>query len=175
VSGRLTRLLNACKILAYRKSEDDKWRFLSNFYRAPFSYNGEIWLTSEHFYQAMKFSDDVREHVRCIPQPSQAKRWAREHKHLVMPDWEKRQIPTMKLAVLLKFSQTERLLQRLLATGEEILIEENPYDWWWGSGDDGQGENVMGQLLMEVRSHLRFLQEGLLQHHQEERRTPHDV
>lgn len=143
-----------------------QWRFLSNFYTAPFSYNGEIWPTSEHFYQAMKFSDAVREHIRCLPQPGQAKQWAREHKNLVMPDWEQRQIPTMKLALLLKFSQTERLMQRLLSSGEEILIEANPYDPWWGCGRDGKGKNVMGQLLMEVRSHLRTLSEGVLLHHQ---------
>ena len=35
------------------------------------------------------------------------------------------------------------------------LIEANPDDYFWGEGKDGTGKNMMGKLLMKVRTNLK--------------------
>jgi ribA/ribD-fused uncharacterized protein len=142
----------------YSKGEE-QWRFLSNFYPATFYYHGVAWPSSEHFYQGMKFSGEVQERVRRLSTPGETKRFARQNLDLVDPNWNERKVWVMRLALLLKFSQNEELTQRLLATGEETLVEDSPRDAYWGCGQDGRGRNVMGRLLMEVRSHLHFMRE----------------
>jgi GTP cyclohydrolase II len=48
------------------------------------------------------------------------------------------------------------LYNRLLATGDKYLEETN---WWndtfWGKNLKGEGENHLGQILMQVRDKLR--------------------
>ena len=52
----------------------------------------------------------------------------------------------------LKFSQHPELKEKLLATGNEDLLEANPYDSKYGIGHDGTGQNLTGKCLMRVRS-----------------------
>jgi len=42
----------------------------------------------------------------------------------------------------------------LLATEEELLVENAPRDYYWGCGADGSGQNKLGQVLMTVRALL---------------------
>lgn len=67
---------------------------------------------------------------------------------------------------LAKFSQNESLRATLLATGDKTLVEASPRDTIWGVGlaeDDPRitdpsqwrGANLLGQILMRVRSCLR--------------------
>jgi ribA/ribD-fused uncharacterized protein len=64
-----------------------------------------------------------------------------------------------------KFSQNEPLREYLLATGSRVLVEASPVDPIWGIGLDyrtamhlhpseWKGENILGFVLMEVRSKL---------------------
>ncbi len=50
---------------------------------------------------------------------------------------------------------------RLLATGDEELIENAPNDYYWGCGADGTGLNMTGKLLMELRTELRTAGDGV--------------
>jgi ribA/ribD-fused uncharacterized protein len=43
----------------------------------------------------------------------------------------------------------------LLLTGDHILIEDSPIDYFWGCGADGTGENYLGKILMSVRGEIR--------------------
>jgi ribA/ribD-fused uncharacterized protein len=42
----------------------------------------------------------------------------------------------------------------LLSTGSRPLAEASPFDYFWGTGQDGSGQNVLGILLMQVRKEL---------------------
>ena len=50
--------------------------YLSNFYAAPVEIEGNIWPTTEHYFQAMKFPTrpDHRDKIRNNKSPSTAKR-----------------------------------------------------------------------------------------------------
>jgi ribA/ribD-fused uncharacterized protein len=43
----------------------------------------------------------------------------------------------------------------LLSTGNQLIVENSPVDYYWGCGADGSGKNMLGKILMEVREILR--------------------
>lgn len=61
----------------------------------------------------------------------------------------------MREALLAKFTQYSDLRDLLLQTGEAKLVENSPYDDYWGTGKDGRGQNRLGVLLMQLRNQLR--------------------
>ena len=42
----------------------------------------------------------------------------------------------------------------LLATGDSVIVEHTEADAFWGDGGDGSGKNMLGRILMEVRTRL---------------------
>lgn len=126
--------------------------FLSNFYMKPFEVNGVMWPSVEHYFQAMKTLDiDDRERIRTVATPSEAKRLGR--KVTLREDWPIVKQSVMYTALLYKFSDPE-LKQMLLETGHEYLMEGNTWgDIYWGVHNGG-GANMLGVLLMFVRSNI---------------------
>ncbi len=59
----------------------------------------------------------------------------------------------MRAAVRAKFEQHEDLRALLLSTGNAKLVEHTANDDYWGDGG-GYGKNMLGRILMEVRSEL---------------------
>ena len=43
----------------------------------------------------------------------------------------------------------------MLSTGEKVIVENAPGDYYWGCGKDGSGLNRLGQILEQVRKELR--------------------
>lgn len=127
---------------------------LSNFARFGFVLDGKQWPTSEHYYQAQKTLDPaLQEAIRQQPTAKLAKQLAQTVQ--LRPDWEAVKYNVMKTALLAKFSQMKSLRELLLSTGDQQLIEASPYDYVWGCGKDGTGQNLLGQCLMEVREQLK--------------------
>jgi predicted NAD-dependent protein-ADP-ribosyltransferase YbiA (DUF1768 family) len=52
-------------------------------------------------------------------------------------------------------NQNGDLSSLLLATGDAELVEDSPFEPFWGIGPDGRGLNWAGRVLMEVRELLR--------------------
>jgi predicted NAD-dependent protein-ADP-ribosyltransferase YbiA (DUF1768 family) len=65
----------------------------------------------------------------------------------------------MKLVLLHKFHADPKLAQLLLSTHPHPLASIKP-DRYWGMGFDGQGQNKLALLLMEVREELKALVDG---------------
>ena len=128
--------------------------YMSNFYRSRIFLGGKWWETTEHYYQAMKTKNlDEQEMVRHAKTPKQA----RDLGQTISYDdqFDSRRYSVMKECVLAKFVQHADLRSYLLATGDEELIEDSPVDYFWGCGADGSGQNMLGKVLMEIRSELR--------------------
>lgn len=129
--------------------------FLSNFARAPIMLNGRRWPTSEHYFQAQKFTGaDEQERVRAAASPMEAARLGRSLGGL-RPDWDQVRDEVMLNALRAKFSQHPYLRSELLATDEATLVEHTENDDYWADGGDGSGRNRLGELLMQVRSEMR--------------------
>lgn len=126
--------------------------FLSNFYPCTLIIDGEKYSTLEHAYQASKFeSKIIRDLIRDATTPGKAKRLGR--RTIPKNDWENIKISTMKQLLQQKF-QNPMLRLALAETGNMILEEENTWnDKFWGVYE-GEGENWLGKLLMEVRNEI---------------------
>ena len=139
---------------------DNEYAFLSNFYESPFEVDGITYPTAEHFFQAMKSKDvEGRKKIAAAPTPGKAKRLGRTIE--LRKDWEEIKVAVMKFGLAQKFRIPE-LREKLLATGHEELIEGNFWhDNTWGNClcadcQDIPGRNMLGMLLMELRTKIRY-------------------
>jgi ribA/ribD-fused uncharacterized protein len=130
-----------------------EYRFLSNFYPAEFVWEGIVWPTSEHAFQAAKTLDkNERLQLSKILNPGDVKRAGK--KLDLREDWPEVKLHTMYEVVYAKFNQNPSLKRMLLATGHAYLEEGNNWgDVIWGVCD-GVGQNNLGLILMRVRTEL---------------------
>lgn len=137
---------------------ENEFEFLSNFSKSEIALDGIIYPTVEHFFQAMKTKDPIqRAEIAAAPTPGKAKRLGRQVQ--LRSDWEEVKVDVMRQGLRLKF-QDPKLRTMLLATGDKELVEGNTWhDRTWGrcicEKCGGQGENLLGQLLMELREEIR--------------------
>lgn len=132
------------------KQFQGEYRFLSNFWLVKVLFEGKIYSSVEHAYQAAKTLDPkIREIIRNLSSPGMAKRYARKIE--LRPDWEKVKLGIMESLVRYKFLNNSDLMRKLKATGSEELIEGNLWgDTYWGVYN-GKGENHLGKILMKIR------------------------
>lgn len=131
----------------------NEYRFLSNFHLIKIKYEGIVYPSTEHAYQACKTLDNaVRLEISKLKTPKEARRAGQKLK--IRPDFDSVKLKIMEDINRLKF-KNEYLAGRLKSTGESYLEETN---WWgdkfWGVCD-GIGENNLGKILMKVRSELK--------------------
>lgn len=163
--------------IQYFGRDREAFGFLSHFHPVEIELDGERWPTVEHFYQAQKSADpEYRQAIRAAESPGIAKRlaappdaprkvssqsWFRRTGNLPRGDWHEVKLDLMRRADWAKFHQNPALGRLLLATGDAVLIEDSPFEPFWGIGQDGHGLNWAGRVLMEVRQRLRELEYGL--------------
>jgi ribA/ribD-fused uncharacterized protein len=130
---------------------EGEYAFLSNFYESPALYEGVLYPTSEHAYQAAKtLVLAEREQILKARTAGQAKRLGKQV--TLRFDWEEVKVGVMREVLVSKFQHSLELKQKLVATGDAYLEEGN---WWgdvfWGVCK-GIGQNKLGLLLMQLRS-----------------------
>lgn len=129
----------------------DDYSFLSNYYPCIVVYNGYTFQSSEAAYQAQKDPSRINEFINLDADDS--KHLAR--KVMLRPDWEDIKVQIMEEIVRAKFTQNKDLAEKLLATGEEELVEGNYWrDRFWGVYE-GEGQNHLGKILMQIRDEIR--------------------
>ncbi len=139
----------------YFYHQDRAYGFFSNFSQHAIFLNGHQWPTSEHYFQAQKFAGTPHEStIRNAISPGLAAKLGRDRSRPLRQDWEEVKNDVMRQALNAKFTQHQDLRQKLIATGSAKLIEHTPNDSYWGDGGDGSGSNMLGRLLMEIRSRL---------------------
>ena len=132
-----------------------KYSFLSNFYSAKVAYRGITYDNNESAFQAQKCPNEVQKKQFCGITPNIAKRKGRDV-HCNIAEWNSKRDSVMFDIVFLKFLQNKHLLERLLDTGDAILIEGNTWgDRYWGVVGN-TSRNKLGEILMEVRWKLRY-------------------
>lgn len=135
--------------------------FLSNMYPCEVEVWGETFPSSEHAYQCAKFPQGAfRNRVKSANTPKSAKwlasRLGRPHR---LDGHADRRYGLMLEVIRAKFNLPD-MAQKLLLTGERLLIEGNDWsDRRWGcvQSEDGswRGKNWLGEILMQVRDELR--------------------
>lgn len=137
-------------------SQSETHREFSNFAPFPIDLDGLRWQTTEHFYQAQKFTDaELQSKIRQAEKPVIAKKLAEKHRAKMRPDWDAVKDKVMYRAVRRKFELHAELRELLLATGDEEIIENAPTDYYWGVGREGTGANKLGKIIERIRAELR--------------------
>jgi len=129
-----------------------EYRWLSNFAPVLIQLPDGDYPSVEHAYQAEKTIDPVeRRFIRTANSPGEAKR--RGRRVTIRPDWDDIKVDVMYRLVQCKFKQ-EPYRSRLIATGSREIVEGNRWgDTFWGMCH-GKGTNMLGKLIMEVRSEI---------------------
>ena len=161
--------------------ETEEYGFLSNFYYSPFtvSYMNEDGIKSYefktaehavHFFKAMLFNDiETANKIMMTDYPKVAKSLGREVKNFNDFTWNNNKEVIYFDVIKAKFTdeRNKDIKQKLIDTGDSILVECSPYDRIWGIGYsknspefivkqfDKWGQNLLGKVLMRVRDRIR--------------------
>ena len=140
---------------------ENEFQFLSNFSAVDVLYNGHIYKTAEHAFQAAKATNERdRAYIEAAPTPGQAKRRGRGIE--LREDWETVKDQVMLDIVRAKFrnSDCRHRLMKALTDGWDGFCEDN---WWhdnyWGDCKcpacaDKFGQNKLGKILMQVTNEI---------------------
>lgn len=130
--------------------------YMSNFSKHSFVVNGERWKTSEHYYQAQKYTNNRHRYSEIKNQktPALAAKLGRDKSFPIREDWEFVKDQIMFDAISAKFEQNPDIKAKLLGTEGAHLVEDSLIDYYWGCGKNGTGKNMLGVLLMLLRDKL---------------------
>jgi ribA/ribD-fused uncharacterized protein len=141
----------------YFSSRICEYQQLSNFHMCPFTYLGVVYKSAEHCYQRCKFTDaNIIDHVISADTPLAAKRIASTYKGSIRHDWYSINVIVMQEILENKFLANPHLKQLLIYTGNSILIEHSRFDKFWGATKSGNGENMLGRILMTIRDRMHI-------------------
>ncbi len=154
---------NKSKIMFYDRMKPN-YEF-TNFYTPPkpLLIDGHHWKTTEHYFQACKFTVDSPDwkNIQSLP----TARLVYDYLHppgkpsllisMTYLEWNKIKDQVMLHAIRAKAEQDSTFSESLLKTGNLPLFEDSPKDSYWGIGESKAGENRLGAMLMQIRDELR--------------------
>ena len=150
----------------------DPFGCLSNMFQKelknPLKVNGISFRSSEALYQACRFPyhPEIQEKVQQQKSPMAAKMVTKPHrKDKSRKDWDSVRVDIMRWVLRVKLAHNyEQMGECLLGSlskqfkdiNKPIVEISTKRDRFWGVVDDGggnlEGENVLGKLLMELRT-----------------------
>jgi ribA/ribD-fused uncharacterized protein len=151
--------------IRFYRASDETYGCFSNLYPRPVEFEDEVFDTAEHAYQAGKArKPEVRQWILSAPSPALVAMAAHGlYWWDIRSDWSKIKFDRMRLVLRAKFTQHEDLREILLSTGDMRLVEsatvDNAVNRLWGEVK-GQGKNMLGQMLMELRMQLQLEADG---------------
>lgn len=138
----------------YFNSKIEEYAWLSNFAPSPIvDKKNAIWPTAEHAFQGQKtLEPDWKAYIRGAKAPWIARKYGKNAP--LRSDWHKVKVDMMRRILVQKFAQNDDIRERLLDTKDAKLIHEAPWDGFWGTGPSGDGKNMLGVIIMEIRDGL---------------------
>lgn len=130
----------------------DEFYCLGNFTPFRVVFDGIDYDTSEHAYHAQKFiHPSLREAIRSTRSAHDAFKLADSLRESYRPDWYEIRLGVMRDILLAKLDQHEYVRRKLYETDAREIVEDSWRDSFWGLGPNGDGENMLGKLWMEIR------------------------
>lgn len=138
----------------------------------PIVLNNELVLTSEALYQACRYPHlpEIQKQIIVQHSPMTAKMKSKQYIDESRKDWNSVRVPIMRWCLRVKLAQNfDKFSQILLSTEEHPIVELSRKDDFWGALIRGEekdllvGENVLGRLLMELRSKLKLYPKSRLE------------
>ena len=139
---------------------------LSNFHPCKFTLEGETFNSSEQYIQwtKAKYCGDkiAMERILNCEDAADCKEVSRDIANLNRKDWVESAETLCFEGIQAKFLQNEHLMEKLLDTGDKILVEAS-YDEAWGTGQHlgsrdclteskWKSIGILGRILMRIRS-----------------------
>lgn len=149
------------EIITIRKNKDP-YGWMSNMSPYPINFGGDIYKTTEALFQALRFDDKaIQEAIRLENNPMAAKGvMCNNHDKMVIKKHSEMDVINMRQCLLLKLIQHPKLLNELLNTGDNLIVEDvtsrgdKNGNLFWGAmlvNDEWVGKNTLGKLWMELR------------------------
>lgn len=141
----------ADKIFFYPK----EFYVFDNFSSFQVEWQGVLWPTSEHAYQAAHFKDtapEIYEQIKSARSAHDAFKIAKANADKHPANWEEIKVDIMKDILRHKIDQHPYVLKKLLESGDREIIEDSWRDSEWGWGENQDGQNLLGHIWMELRS-----------------------
>lgn len=130
--------------------------WMRNDYVSTVTIGGISYPTLEHAYQGAKCTDKaVQQSIANALSVREARKIGRKSV-VVRDNWDSVKFSTMLLLLRQKFSTDPILTDRLVKTGTAPIVM-NGYDAFWGTGENGDGENKLGEALEAIRSELQLI------------------
>lgn len=137
-------------------SRFDRDHFLSTHSDHAFELEDKRWPSVEHYYQTKKYEgttygDKIFHSATAGQAYKLGNCWWRKKRG----DFTATRKTLMTRALYSKAVQYPEIAEQLLATGEQMLIENSAYEHYWGIGRDQRGENHLGKIWMDIRTRLK--------------------
>ncbi len=141
----------------------------SNWYPSQFHYQAMPFENVQHFVnhsKAMLFGDNtLAERIYKAKDPERCQQLGREIERFDQEKWNANREKIVRIGCREKFLQDIGLLTLLFETGDRLIVEANPTDFFWGIGfseDDSRaltpclwyGKNRLGTILTSLREWL---------------------
>src|ERR1035437_7080622 len=142
------------KEIRFYRADEKPYGAFSNLFPSPIVFEGRVFPTAEHAYQAGKARKEaVREWLLSAPSPALVAMAAHGlYTWDIVPNWSAIKFDRMRQVLYAKFTQHRDLRELLLSTGKARLVEvgkvDNAVNRVWGEVN-GKGKNMLGILLME--------------------------
>jgi ribA/ribD-fused uncharacterized protein len=171
------------KTIDFYHISEKPYGVFSNYYLRNITVDDIICKSSEHGYQADKFTDpEYRMSIHLANTANKARelaklkiangyQWRLDLNPTIQKaldrgvkcrdDWANIKDQIMYKYVKAKFTQHADLQKILLSTGDKIIREASPRDSYWGIAVDKNGNpglNKLGLLLMKVRDEIKLSQ-----------------
>lgn len=128
----------------------------SNFSSFALEWEGTLYMTSEHAYQAQKFSDsEIIERIKNARSAYDVFKIAREHQNKVRHNWLDIRVSVMEKIIRAKVAQHPYVKQKLIESGNREIVEDSWKDDFWGWGSNKDGQNQLGKIWMKIREEIK--------------------
>lgn len=128
------------------------YNWFSNFEPIPIIIDGVKWPSVENYYQSQKTTDEKLQKQFLTCTPSVSKKLGRSVP--LRSDWESIKLEVMEKALRAKFNHQTPDGIKLMTTEGELVEWNNWGDKVWGKTLDGQGDNLLGKMLMSIREEM---------------------
>ena len=136
--------------------EEGPLGYLANYSNHGFIVENTYYKTAEHFYQANKFDDPkIREKVINADTPKEASNIGRDRNNIRRKDFKDIKLDVMQEGLYQKFKQNKDIRSKLIETRNEPIREMTTKESYWGIGPNLDGENHIGNILMNVRNRVK--------------------
>lgn len=136
---------------------DREFYCFSNFASFAVMWKGKLWPTSEHAYQAAHFLETDQSLVNKIHRAmsaDEARKMAKANADKFPENWDETKVGIMEDVCRNKLYQNPYVMHKLLQTGDREIVEDSPYDSFWGWGPDRKGRNELGKIWMRLREEI---------------------